>query len=119
MSLQAAGQRPAIARLFTLLRPTPSPVLLAAALLPVLLVLVPLGVTVVKAFNLGAEEAARLLFRPLVGELLLHTLAIAVAAAATSALIGTAAAWFVERTHLPGSPPSPFTAPSTSRPSTC
>ena len=102
MSLQAAGQRPAIARLFTLLHPTPSPVLLAAAFLPVLLVLVPLGVTVVKAFNLGAEEAARLLFRPLVGELLLHTLAIAVAAAATSALIGTAAAWFVERTHLPG-----------------
>jgi iron(III) transport system permease protein len=34
--------------------------------------------------------------------LLLHTLAIAAAAAAASALIGTAAAWFVERTHLPG-----------------
>ena len=102
MSLQAAGQRRAIARLFTLLRPAPSPVLLIAALLPVLLVLVPLGITVVKAFNLGAEEAARLLFRPLVGELLLHTLAIAASAAAASAIIGTAAAWFVERTHLPG-----------------
>ena len=102
MTFQAAGQRPALARFFTLLRPAPSPVLLAAALLPVLLVLVPLGVTIVKAFKLGAEEAAHLLFRPLVGELLLHTLAIAATAAAASALIGTVAAWFVERTRLPG-----------------
>jgi len=102
VSFQAAGQRPALARFFTVLRPAPSPVLLAAALLPVLLVLVPLGVTIVKAFKLGAEEAAHLLFRPLVGELLLHTLAIAATAAAASALIGTAAAWFVERTRLPG-----------------
>jgi len=102
VTFQAAGQRPALARFFTLLRPAPSPVLLAAALLPVLLVLVPLGVTIVKAFKLGAEEAAHLLFRPLVGELLLHTLAIAATAAAASALIGTAAAWFVERTRLPG-----------------
>ncbi|HKF62493.1 MAG TPA: iron ABC transporter permease [Dongiaceae bacterium] len=102
MTFQAAGQRPALARFFTVLRPAPSPVLLAAALLPVLLVLVPLGVTIVKAFKLGAEEAAHLLFRPLVGELLLHTLAIAATAAAASALIGTAAAWFVERTRLPG-----------------
>ena len=102
MSLQAAGRPPARARFFALLRPAPSPLLLAAALLPVLLVLVPLGVTVVKAFNLGAAEAAHLLFRPLVGELVLHTLAIAATAAATSAIIGTAAAWFVERTRLPG-----------------
>ncbi len=55
----------------------------------------------VQALGVGLHTATRLLFRPLVGELLLHTLAIAVSTALTCAAIGTAAAWFVERTDLP------------------
>lgn len=56
----------------------------------------------VQAFGVGLHAATRLLFRPLVGELLFHTLAISVSTALCSAVIGTAAAWFVERTDLPG-----------------
>ena len=56
----------------------------------------------VQAFGVGLHAATRLLFRPLVGELLFHTLAISVSTALCSAAIGTAAAWFVERTDLPG-----------------
>jgi iron(III) transport system permease protein len=43
-----------------------------------------------------------LLFRPLVGELLLNTVGLVLAATATAAVLGTAVAWFVERTLLPG-----------------
>ncbi len=56
----------------------------------------------VQALGVGLHSAGRLLFRPLVGELLLNTLAIAIATALASAAVGTAAAWFVERTDLPG-----------------
>jgi len=103
VSLQADA-RPAAGRLLVLVssRARPSAGLLAAALLAVLLVLLPLGVTALKALSVDGATAARLLFRPLVGELLIHTLAIAAGAAAASAVIGTAAAWFVERTELPG-----------------
>jgi len=66
------------------------------------LVLLPLGSMAVQAFDVGLRSATRLLFRPLVGELLLHTLAISVATALSCAVIGTAAAWFVERSDLPG-----------------
>jgi len=76
--------------------------LLAAAALAGLLVLLPLGSMAVQAFDVGLRSATRLLFRPLVGELLLHTLAISVATALSCAVIGTAAAWFVERSDLPG-----------------
>jgi iron(III) transport system permease protein len=66
-----------------------------------LLVLLPLGSMAFQALGVGLHTATRLLFRPLVGELLLHTLAIAVSTALSCAAIGTAAAWFVERTDLP------------------
>lgn len=56
----------------------------------------------VQAFGVGLHSATRLLFRPLVGELLFHTLAISASTALCSAVVGTAAAWFVERTDLPG-----------------
>jgi iron(III) transport system permease protein len=100
VSPRAAGFR-SVGRLFGASRPGPPAGLLAAACLAVLLVLLPIGVTAVKALQVGWETAGHLLFRPLVGELLLHTLAIAGTAAAAAAIIGTAAAWFVERTRLP------------------
>ena len=40
--------------------------------------------------------------RPLVGQLLINTVGLVVAASTTCAIIGTATAWLVERTDLPG-----------------
>jgi iron(III) transport system permease protein len=76
--------------------------LLASAAFGALLVLAPLAFTFWRASANGVDEAVELLFRPLVGELLVNTLWITLGATATSAIIGTAAAWFIERTHLPG-----------------
>ena len=76
--------------------------LFAAAALSALLVLLPLAFTVWRAASFGFAEAAELVFRPLVGELLVNTLMITVSATLASAVLGTAAAWFVERTRLPG-----------------
>src|ERR1700722_509793 len=76
--------------------------LFTAAALSALLVLLPLAFTVWRAASFGFAEAAELVFRPLVGELLVNTLMITVSATLASAVLGTAAAWFVERTRLPG-----------------
>ncbi|WDD91388.1 iron ABC transporter permease [Burkholderia sp. FERM BP-3421] len=76
--------------------------LVAAALLGPLAVLLPIAFTVYRAAGLGADDAAELLFRPLVAELLANTLLITLATTLVCAVLGTAAAWFVERTHLPG-----------------
>ncbi len=76
--------------------------LLAAGSLAALIVLVPLLWTLVQAFAIDREDAADLLFRPLVGELLLNTLALIGAATLLAAVIGTALAWCIERTDLPG-----------------
>src|ERR1700688_4198925 len=74
---------------------------LAAGFIAVL-VLLPLAFTVWHAASFGFDNAVELVFRPLVGELLANTLLITVTATIVAAIIGTAAAWFVERTALPG-----------------
>jgi len=66
------------------------------------LVLLPLAFTVLQAAEVPVSDAIALLFRPLVGELLVNTVSLVVATTCLSAVIGTAAAWFVERTDLPG-----------------
>jgi iron(III) transport system permease protein len=76
--------------------------LLAAAVVGPLLVLLPLGFTVYQAAQAGGGEAIDLLLRPLVGELLANTIALTAATVAAAAIIGTGAAWLVERTDLPG-----------------
>lgn len=76
--------------------------LIAAALLGPLLVLLPLALTFWRALSFGFADAADLIFRPLVGELLINTLSITVSATLASAVLGTAVAWFVERTDVPG-----------------
>jgi len=76
--------------------------LLAAALAGPLLVLLPLALTFRRALSFGFADAADLLFRPLVGELLVNTLTITVSATLAAAVLGTAVAWFVERTDVPG-----------------
>ncbi|HEX7748929.1 MAG TPA: iron ABC transporter permease [Bordetella sp.] len=76
--------------------------LLAAASVSAALVLVPLLVIVAQALHAGVGRAVALLWRPLVGELLLNTLLIVGATTCLCAVLGTMAAWFVERTDLPG-----------------
>jgi iron(III) transport system permease protein len=76
--------------------------LLASAALVALFVLAPLVFTLWRASSNGIDDAVELLYRPLVGELLLNTLWITLGATFASAVIGSAAAWFIERTHLPG-----------------
>jgi iron(III) transport system permease protein len=92
--VQPAGRGPA-ARL-------PNPGLLAAAAAASGLVLLPLGVTLADAAGAGWQTAAMLLLRPLVGALLLNTLLLIACTVTLCAVIGTAAAWAVERTDLPG-----------------
>jgi iron(III) transport system permease protein len=76
--------------------------LVAAALVGPLAVLLPIAFTIYRAFGVGASDAADLLFRPLVGELLANTVQITIAATLACAVVGTSAAWLVERTTLPG-----------------
>lgn len=78
------------------------PALVGAAAIAALLVLLPLAFTAWRAVSFGLDNALELIFRPLVGELLANTLLITLTATLASALIGTAAAWFVERTTVPG-----------------
>lgn len=82
-------------------RPLPRLRLLAAVAVAGL-TLVPLVHVVVYAVSVGPAEAGRLLLRPRVGELLGNTIALVVVGCLASATIGTATAWLVERTTLPG-----------------
>jgi iron(III) transport system permease protein len=76
--------------------------LLAASGLATLLVLTPIGLTAIRAAEVGLQQSIELLFRPLVGELLLNTLSLVVVSVLAAAVVGAGAAWFVERTRLPG-----------------
>ncbi len=78
-----------------------SPVLLAAATAIAVLVLLPVAATVIDAAQVSRDEAAELLWRPLVGELLVNTVGLAAATTVVTAVIGTLGAWLVERTDLP------------------
>ncbi len=87
-------------------RSTPWPPLglLAAGMAAALLVLLPLGYTAIEASQVARDDIVGLLFRPLVGVLLFHTLALVGATTLLAGLLGTLTAWFVERTRLPGRP---------------
>lgn len=80
----------------------PPIVLVMAAVFAAALVLLPLVFTVLQAIQVSVDDAVDLLFRPLVGELLFNTISLIIAATTASAIVGTAAAWFIERTDLPG-----------------
>ncbi len=81
----------------------PSPWLLAACCLASGLVLLPLGVTVLDAAGAGWATASALLLRPLVGQLLANTFLLIGCSVLCCGAIGTAAAWFVERSDVPAS----------------
>ncbi len=74
---------------------------LTAALVAAVLLL-PLVFLVTQAVQAGWSTLSPLLFRHLTASLLWNTLTLLVTASITCAVIGTAAAWCVERTNLPG-----------------
>ena len=62
----------------------------------------PLAFLLFEAHGAGTSTILRLVFRPLTATLLWNTVRLTVVVTALCAVIGTAAAWFVERTDLPG-----------------
>jgi iron(III) transport system permease protein len=77
-------------------------VLLAISGLVAALLAVPLVFLLIEAHGAGTANVAHLIVRPLTGELLWNTVRLTVVVTALCAVIGTAAAWCVERTDLPG-----------------
>ncbi len=63
---------------------------------------IPLVFVVAYTIGIGWDQAWRLIVRPRVGELLLNTIELMVGCMVASAVVGTGAAWLVERTNLPG-----------------
>ena len=84
------------------MRPPRHAALLLAACVGPLLVLLPILTILLQALRIAPSDAIDLLFRPLVGRLLNNTLTLMAASTVAAAVIGTAAAWCVERTQLPG-----------------
>src|SRR5256886_7966102 len=84
-----------------------SPLPLHAAL-PILacltaaLMAVPVAAVVIQAVSVGTAEAVRVLHRPLLPTLLVHTVQLTVLVGMGCAVVGVGAAWAVERTDLPG-----------------
>src|SRR5580693_4865874 len=76
--------------------------LIASAMLIAAVLALPLIFLLIEASASGAAADARLIFRPLTAELLWNTVRLTVVVTALCAVIGTAAAWCVERTNVPG-----------------
>ena len=64
--------------------------------------LIPLGFVAWSFIHTGPTRAAALLMRPRVAELLLNTVGVVLVTVPACVVIGTAAAWLVERTDVPG-----------------
>jgi iron(III) transport system permease protein len=66
------------------------------------LVAAPVAVTIVQAFEGGLSALSTALRAPATTTLMLHSLEVALVATPIATAIGVGAAWFVERTRLPG-----------------
>jgi iron(III) transport system permease protein len=67
-----------------------------------LVLLAPLAFLLFEAHGAGVSTVTHLIFRALTASLLWNTVRLTVVVTALCAVIGTSAAWFVERTDLPG-----------------
>jgi iron(III) transport system permease protein len=83
-------------------RSAPPPWLILTASIPALLICLPLAYVVLRSWQAGTANIAADLLRERTLMLLANTVMIAITVTAASALIGTAAAWCVERCDLPG-----------------
>lgn len=79
----------------------PPPALLLAAAVPAALVLLPIGITVADAASSDLRHLIAVLWRPLVGDLLLNTVLLTLTGTLCCTALGTAMALLVERTDLP------------------
>jgi iron(III) transport system permease protein len=77
-------------------------VLIALSAVVAIAAALPLVFLLIEASGAGLHTVASLIFRPLTGELLWNTVRLTIAVTALCAVIGTGAAWLVERTSLPG-----------------
>ncbi|GLY64897.1 ABC transporter permease [Amycolatopsis taiwanensis] len=75
---------------------------LVAAALVAILALLPLGFIVGYTISTGWAETQRLIFRPRTAELLWNTVRLTGGCVLLCAVLGTGAAWLVERSTLPG-----------------
>jgi len=82
-------------------RPHPRP-LLALSLLVVAVLALPLAFLITEATNAGTSNVWHLIWRSLTATLLWNTVRLTVVVTILCAVIGTLAAYFVERTELPG-----------------
>ena len=85
------------------MRPFPPPLLVVVALAVALLCLIPLGFVLVSTMTTGWDSVRRLIFRPRVGELLVNTGLLVVVSCTATVVVGTGAAFLVERLRVPGS----------------
>jgi iron(III) transport system permease protein len=76
--------------------------LIATSTVVAAILALPLVFLLIEASNSGLSADARLIFRSLTATLLWNTIRLTVVVTALCAIIGTAAAWCVERTDLPG-----------------
>ena len=82
-------------------RPRPW-VLLALSVAVAVVLALPLCFLLIEAHGAGTSTILNLIFRSLTASLLWNTVRLTVVVTVLCAVIGTAAAWFVERTDLPG-----------------
>ncbi|MEV0298237.1 iron ABC transporter permease [Nocardia sp. NPDC050710] len=80
----------------------PGPLVTIVALLLVAATCVPLGYIVSTLFSTGLHEAADLVFRPRVGDLLKNTAGLVMLTVPICVVLGVGLAWVVERTNVPG-----------------
>ena len=97
----AAGHEALIAKSVSSQRRAPLG-LLAISGLVTLLVLTPLGFSVFGALSVPPAQAAALLFRPIVGQLLINTVSLVAATTVVCGLLGLFAAYAVERFQFTG-----------------
>lgn len=83
-------------------RRTYPPLLLLLSVLIVLVALIPLFFVAGYVVSTGWDQAVTLIWRPRVGELLRNTGLLVAGCVGLTAVLGTGAAWLVERTTLPG-----------------
>jgi iron(III) transport system permease protein len=76
--------------------------LLALSTAVAVVLALPLVFLLIEARGAGTATILELIFRPLTASLLWNTVRLTVVVTVLCAVIGTAAAWFVERTDLPG-----------------
>jgi iron(III) transport system permease protein len=85
-------------------RPRLPAALTATSLLIVIVLALPLAFLLIEAHGAGTSQVVRLIFRRLTADMLWNTVRLTVVVTILCAVIGTAAAWCVERTSLPGRP---------------